>query len=232
MCRTRCKIVGLVSVVSLLASSAAAQSRRSPFEAVHDAPELPRVLLIGDSISIGYTLTVRDQLQGVANVHRPKGNCQGTMFGLKQLDTWLGNGKWDVIHFNWGLHDLKYVDSKNNLTDVAKGKQQSDLIQYKKNLGHLVDRLEKTGAKLIFATTTPIPEGSRGRVVGDEDQYNAIAVALMREHQIEVNDLCALVRTMPAADKRKADVHYTASGSRRLGQEVARVITRVLDVAD
>ena len=42
-----------------------------PFEPIQDNPALPRVLLIGDSISIGYTLPVRELLDGRANLHRP-----------------------------------------------------------------------------------------------------------------------------------------------------------------
>lgn len=79
---------------------------------VEEVAGLPRVLLIGDSISMGYTLEVRERLKGVANVHRPPQNCGDSATGLKQLDRWLGTGTWDVIHFNFGLHDLKYLDAQ------------------------------------------------------------------------------------------------------------------------
>lgn len=68
-----------------------------------------QVLLLGDSISIEYTLHVRGLLSRVADVHRPPANCESTLLGLKELDHWLGNGKWDIIHFNCGSHDLKLV---------------------------------------------------------------------------------------------------------------------------
>src|SRR5579862_6853691 len=77
---------------------------------IEETPGLPRVLLIGDSISIGYTLPVRALLKGRANVVRPPLNCGMTDRGLKHLDEWLGSNHWDVIHFNFGLHDLKYLD--------------------------------------------------------------------------------------------------------------------------
>src|SRR5262249_4795155 len=77
------------------------------FAPVKDDPALPRVLLIGDSISIGYTVPARKLLQGKANVHRIPENGGPTSNGSAKLDKWLGDGKWDVIHFNWGLHDLK-----------------------------------------------------------------------------------------------------------------------------
>ncbi|HEY8994916.1 MAG TPA: hypothetical protein VIM71_09660, partial [Lacunisphaera sp.] len=76
---------------------------------IQDVPGLPRVLIIGDSVSIGYTLPTRDNLKGKANVHRPHTNCGSTTEGEKSLDAWLEDGHWDVIHFNWGLHDLKFL---------------------------------------------------------------------------------------------------------------------------
>jgi len=85
---------------------------------IEDIPALPRVLLIGDSISIGYTVPVRELLKGAANVHRIPENGGPTTRGLERLDAWLGTNHWDVIHFNWGLHDLK-VES-NGLHQVDR----------------------------------------------------------------------------------------------------------------
>jgi len=74
---------------------------------VADDPKLPRALLIGDSVSIGYTLPTRALLKDKANVHRIPVNGGATEVGISHMAKWLGTGKWDVIHFNWGLHDLK-----------------------------------------------------------------------------------------------------------------------------
>src|SRR5438309_9398605 len=120
-----------------------AQKKPAPdpaFAEVKDDPGLPRVLLIGDSISIGYTVATRKQLQGKANVHRISENGGPTSTGLQKLDKWLGDGKWDVIHFNWGLHDIK-LDKD--------GKHQVPLDQYEKNLRELLKRLKATNARLI-----------------------------------------------------------------------------------
>src|SRR5262245_53545807 len=77
------------------------------FAPVKDDPALPRVLLIGDSISIGYTVPTQRLLKGQANVHRVPENGGPTINGLKKIDQWLGDKPWAVIHFNWGLHDLR-----------------------------------------------------------------------------------------------------------------------------
>ncbi len=156
---------------------------------VSDVPGLPRVLLIGDSISMGYTLDVRARLSGRANIHHPAENCGPTERGLARLDQWLGTNHWDVIHFNFGLHDLKYLDDKGKYVAPEKGKQVAPPEVYRKNLHDLALRLQKTGAKLIFATTTPVPPGTLGRIAGDERNYNKVAVAVMNELNIPVDDL-------------------------------------------
>src|SRR4051794_5451293 len=64
--------------------------RESPWDYVKDDPKLPRVLLIGDSVSGGYTLPTRRALAGKANVHRAPENCGPASNGVKKLDAWLG----------------------------------------------------------------------------------------------------------------------------------------------
>lgn len=197
---------------------------------VADEPGLPRVLLIGDSISIGYTLPVRAMLKGKANVHRPPTNCGPTTTGLKELDAWLGEGKWDVIHFNWGLHDLKYVDERGALVPVERGRQQVPLDQYEQNLDALAVRLKKTGAKLIWAATTPVPEGAQGRVPGDEVKYNAAARRVMEKHGVAINDLHAFASQFTGykAIQMERNVHFMKAGSVELARQVAAHILKAL----
>lgn len=195
---------------------------------IQDDPALPRVLLIGDSISVGYTLPTRELLRGKANVHRIPVNGGPTTNGLKNLDAWLGNGKWDVIHFNWGLHDLKYVDDKGEMVQVAKGHIQVPLDQYEKNLDTLVEQLKKTKAKLIWCTTTPVPEGAGTRVAGDEVKYNEVALRVMKKHGVPVDDLHAYALPKLDTIQLPKNVHYTAEGSKVLAKQVADSITAAL----
>lgn len=203
---------------------------------VQDDPKLPRVLLIGDSISMGYTSEVRTLLKGKANVHRPPTNCGPTTTGLAQLDQWLAVGsapgappkKWDVIHFNWGLHDLKYMDEKGTLVSPEKGKQQVPPEQYEKNLRALVAKLKPTGAKLIWCATTPVPEGSNGRIAGDEVKYNQIAEKVMKENGVQINDLASFAKPKTAEIQLPKNVHYSPAGSKVLAAEVAGVIEKAL----
>ena len=152
-------------------------------------PSLPNVLIIGDSISIGYTLQVRDLLKGTANVYRPMvlkngqtqpGNCMDSASGFKHLNNWLGTTSWKVIHFNFGLHDLKYVDKTGKYVKPDKGTQVALPDVYEKNLREIVARLKQTGAVLIWASTTPVPANTPGRVEGDERVYNQVAEKVMQ----------------------------------------------------
>lgn len=228
-------MVAALTASAILAAQGADQPQpagpRQPnpaYAKVVDDPKLPRVLLIGDSISIGYTVPVRELLSGQANVHRIPANGGPTTNGLKNLDAWLGDGKWDVIHFNWGLHDIKYVDDKSALTTPENGRQQVPAQQYEANLRELVKRLKKTGAKLIWCATTPVPEGANGRVAGDEVKYNAIAARVMAEEQVPINDLYAFAQPQLEKIQLRANVHFTPDGSRVLAAQVVQSIRAAL----
>ena len=131
--------------------------------------QLPKVLLIGDSIMGGYFKPTSARLKEEAVVTRIGGQGGHTGTGLEKLDSWLGDTKWDVIHFNWGLHDIAYhPPGMKRVEDKVKGKVTTSLEDYERNLDKLVIRLKKTGAKLIWASTTVVPEGDPGRFVGDD----------------------------------------------------------------
>ena len=195
---------------------------------VQETPGLPRVLLIGDSISMGYTIPVRELLKGKANVLRVMENCGESARGVKKLDAWLGNEKWDVIHFNFGLHDLKYLDEKGTYVAPDKGKQVALLPEYEANLRKLVTRLQQTGAKLIWASTTPVPDGSLGRVKADEIRYNEVALKVMKEMGVTIDDLHAVVTNGPSDMQLPRNVHYTPAGYAILARAVADQIESAL----
>jgi acyl-CoA thioesterase-1 len=222
-------LAGSLSLVVLGVKAAPATNAAAKAKA--EVPGLPRVLLIGDSISIGYTPFVRELFAGKANILHAPGNNASTVVGLANLDAWLGSSRWDAIHFNWGLHDMKYIDAQTKITDVAAGKQWVPVAVYEKNLAELVKRLKKTGAKLIWCSTTPVPEGAKGRVPGDEAAYNAAALRVMQAEGVPVDDLCAFVGTPQNRAKmggRPKDVHYSDAGSRALAGEVVKSIEKAL----
>lgn len=198
-------------------------------------PQLPDVLIIGDSISIGYTPFVRAKLAGVANVFRPMEpdgkkafNCGDTARGLDLLEDWLADRNWRVIHFNFGLHDLKWLDAKGAYVSPEMGKQVAPVAKYEKNLSDLVGRLKKTGAQLIFGATTPVPENSPGRVVGDDKKYNAIALKVMAENGVVYNDLVAALGPQISDYQLPANVHFNEAGSVFLADAVVQRVKEAL----
>lgn len=195
---------------------------------VGDVAGLPRVLLMGDSISMGYTLPVRARLQGRANIHHPPENCGDTGRGLRRLDAWLGEGRWDVIYFNFGLHDLKYLDAQGKYVPPEQGQQVTPLPQYEANLRELVTRLRRTGAKLIYATTTPVPGGTLGRMEHGERAYNEVARRVMAETGVPVDDLHALATDRQAEIQLPRNVHFTPAGYVQLAEVVAASISAAL----
>ena len=179
------------------------------------AADLPRILIIGDSISIGYTPTVKKLLDGKATIVHNQGNAADTKTGVAKIDAWLDDGKWDIIHFNFGLHDIKI--GKDN-------EHQVPIDQYEKNLRSLVARLKKTNAKLIWASTTPVPEGPLNppRKVEDVPAYNAVAKKIMDENAIPIDDLYALVLPQESQIQLPKNVHYNDYGP--LAKQVAQAL--------
>jgi lysophospholipase L1-like esterase len=194
--------------------------KNAAFSKPTDDPKLPRVLLIGDSISIGYTAATRTALAGKANVHRIPTNGGPTTRGVQSIDAWLGDSKWDVIHFNWGLHDLKYIGEK----------KQVSLADYDKNMRKLVARMKKTGATLVWCNTTPVPEGVKPpRKNAEVLEYNAVAAKIMTEEKIATDDLYTFANDRLEKIQRPKNVHFSGTGSKVLASQVGKSILQALE---
>lgn len=177
----------------------------------------PRVLLIGDSISIGYTEPTQEMLADRADVRRIPMNGGPTIRGLEHMEQWLGDEDWDIIHFNFGLHDLTFMED---------GNRQVPLDEYEGNLREIVQRLQETGACLIWASTTPVPEGDVQPPRTDEDvvAYNAAAREIMEERDIRINDLYSHALPILHEIQQPVNVHFTEEGSRVLAEWVVEAI--------
>ncbi len=200
--------------------------------AAKPSTESPRILIIGDSISIGYTPFVAEMFQGRAEVVHHEGNAQHTRTGLAKLDQWLGEEPWDLIHFNWGLWDLCYrhPDSENQgKRDKVRGTLTTSLEDYEANLEKLVRRLKKTGAKLVWGNTSYVPAGEAGRIQGDELNYNRVARTVMARHGVKVNDIHSLTAEFPGEWFRApGDVHYTPKGYQVIATQVVDTVETLM----
>ncbi len=161
------------------------------------AAALPRVLMITDSVHRSTAQAAAAELKGRATLVVPQIAPGATGTAIGRLDDLLGKGKWDIIHFNFGFADLRYVDpatkSLRVMSKHAGGVRVSTPGQYEKNLRAIVRRLKATGAKLIWASTTPLEPSKHDSLFdpGSELTYNAIAARIMTEHKVGINDMHA-----------------------------------------
>lgn len=192
---------------------AKAAGHETAWDFVKDDPKLPRALLIGDSISRGYTVPTRHALAGKVNLHRAPANCGPTLNGLRKLDIYLGIGRWDVIHFNFGIHDWK-----------------RDPADYENQLTIMVERLEQTGARLIWASSTPLPDRYNDETGGDTKivRLNEIAAGIMQKHGIPTDDLYGLIKPRQKELQNPNDCHFPEEKYAILGDQVAQSILTAL----
>lgn len=213
--------------------------KRAPesFRYVENNSNLPNVFIYGDSISIGYTPAVRKNMDGVANVYRLNRNgdwsqrvipfideLETAMRNLELSNPW--NFQWDVMVFNTGMHDLKYLNGRK--LDTANGKPQCSLDQYSANLKKNVEWLRQKypQTQLVFVTTTPVPNGAEGRVSGDAAKYNQAARNVLKAYpEVAVADLYSISKQNQADwCKKPGDVHYNLAGSAAQGEWLAQFI--------
>ena len=217
----------LIAVTVVLAFS-----QLLPFTFGADPVDLPKVVLIGDSIRLSYAPVVERELAGQAVVIQAQANGGDSSNVLKHLHEWAVEHQPDVVHFNCGIHDTK--------RDKATGRFQVPPDQYEANLRKIVATLRReTSAKLIFAATTPILDeraaSSRGEAAyelldASTVEYNRIAERVMRELEVPVNDLRAACGddTERGSLISKDGVHFTPEGRERLGRTVGGFIARKL----
>jgi lysophospholipase L1-like esterase len=189
-----------------------------------------KILIIGDSISIGYTPFVAEALQDEAIVIHNPGNAQHSGNGIEKLEEWLGDENWDIIQFNWGLWDLCYrhPDSKvQGNRDKTNGTITLSIEEYEKHLTEIVSRLKQTKAKLIFVTTSYIPENEAGRFAGDDIKYNTVAKNIMIKEGVLINDIYATSKQIHKKyGKGNDDVHYTEEGYKLLANPIVKFIQK------
>ena len=199
----------LVFFLGMMAWSAAAQEK-----------PLPRVVLVGDSIRMGYAPFVAKLLDGRAVVVSPKPNGEDSGNVLRNLDEWVIKESPDVVHLNAGLHDLKLKDKT----------YQVPLAEYEKNLRTILERIHKeTKATIIFATSTPILDTLHAqrkagfdRFEADVQKYNNAAVSIMKRAGVPINDLHKLVEDGGKGKLMLGDgTHYTEQGYEMLAAVVA-----------
>lgn len=194
-----------------------------------------KVILLGDSIKAWYAKQVKELLDGKCEVIYAEGdNGRFTYYSLHQLATLLNeHGRVDLVHFNNGYWDMTALPFLN--------KPIFSLEEYKHGLKRIIELSRAAGAKLIFATTTPLPskvqaEDNTGTGVSFEFEqqsvldYNNAALSLMKEENIPVNDLYAVCKQDKNYYKCEDNLHHTPEGNRILAEHVAAAILKELNL--
>jgi len=189
--------------------------------------DLPKVLLLGDSIRGSYQPLVAEALAGKAEVVGPNENCQHAQHTRANLDRWLEElGRVDVVHWNNGIHDVGHKDGRTP--------RQFPLETYVENLRAILARLRETPAKIIWATTTPVnaegPLEAKPWTWWNEqiDRYNAAALELMEGEGLPVNDLHAVVWADRERYMGEDKLHLSPQGQARCAEEVVKAVSACL----
>ncbi|MYK41711.1 MAG: SGNH/GDSL hydrolase family protein [Gemmatimonadetes bacterium] len=184
---------------------------------------LPLVVLIGDSIRMGYQDQVVNQLAGRAEVWVPKENGGDSRNVLAHLDQWVFSRQPDLVHVNCGLHDLKRAFGAASEVSLA---------EYEGNVRQILQRLQRElNGAVVWATTTPVDENwhhqNKGfdRLEADVEAYNVAARAVAEDIGVPIDDLFAVVEREGKARLLTQDgVHFTEEGSQLLGRVVAECV--------
>ena len=184
---------------------------------------LPLVVLLGDSIRMGYQAVVVRELAGVAEVWAPTENGAHTKHTRARLAEWFADKQPAVVHINVGLHDMWLNED---------GTHRHELPEYLAELKAILEWLrEHTKAQIVFGLTTPVDQdrqcaSSYARVVrrnADIPLYNAPTQALVESLGLGVNDLYAAVEAVGVDQLIAADgVHFQPEGYEVLGKAVAQ----------
>jgi lysophospholipase L1-like esterase len=212
-----------------MAAQAAHVLPQNPIREMRVMACVPNLVLIGDSIRMGYRDEVGRILDGVSRVQSPKQHGGNSRNLLAHLDEWTQPHAPAVVHINCGLHDLRR--ELNSPLHAVEPQEYGD------NVRTILTRLLDGGwMRVVWATTTPVNEGwhhaTKGfdRFEADVAQYNELATAVAADLGVAVNDLNAVV-TSAGRDALLLDdgVHFKPEGSALLGAAVARFVEPFLD---
>lgn len=178
---------------------------------------MKKVLLLGDSIRLNYQPVVFRTLSDVAEVYGPDDNCRFCRYTLWNLDEWLSNEKFDVIHINCGIWDITRKEQYSN--ECFTG-----IYEYTRDMTTVIRALKNTGAKVILATSTPVKEDSDFHKNSDIERYNEALCNIAQKEGILLNDLHKKVSENKNEYICEDNIHLSKQGIKVLGGLVSDVI--------
>lgn len=193
---------------------------------------MKNILLIGDSIRMGYDKSVQKTLSGIANVYFPEENCRFATYVLRYLHNYKGlldGKKPDVLHWNAGLWDCLRLFEEDPLTPIEV---------YRYYIDRICQRIKKLfpDTKVIFATSTAVLSEKMDinfkRYNEEIEAYNQVAVSVVEQYGFTVNDLYTLSASLPE-DAHSDPVHYyTPEGTEAFTNQVLRYLADAMELPD
>lgn len=202
--------------------------------AIEDAG-LPRVLIIGDSISGHYLERVELLMEGRANVvgeasMDPKKNSWAAVGGRfyrtdtatkgNDLKTFLAeSGPWDIVHFNIGIH-------------MFAGAKPGDEKAYAEKLRHVVHTIRESGAVCLFANSTgTVADDTMPRFpkyLTNCKAFNAAAEEVMREMGVPVTDIYGMIQPRIKELISGDLIHTNAEADQMMAELIAKRLTETI----
>ena len=201
-----------------------------------EKPRLPRILLLGDSISRGIRVATQQGNHWQANIQGAPGNCNAFERYQKDLKQWLGYCPWDVVQFNVGMHfHPEFPDNYTSWRD-----------EYRRGITNVVNEIRdhSTSAHIVFALTTPSPFDSDATTpdratcphydkfhkAGFVAAMNEVAISLSEELGIIINDRYSVILPVLDQYQKKCDVHYDYRGYQFIARHDWKVFSAALSL--
>ena len=211
---------------------------------------MKNLLLLGDSIRMGYDSFVQEKLQGRMNVYFPQENCRFAQYTLRALSNWKeeltlpeihvvhwNNGLWDVLHLNSGPAGADGEAEGETITPENVSQElrfDKDPLTPPEMYRYMIDRVLTRirqlfpEAEVVFATTTPVIEEQAAwayRSNAEIGEYNRIACEVLSPRGVRINELGEF-----AAEKcqefHRDWVHYNDEGSSLLADEIVQFLEK------
>lgn len=193
---------------------------------------MKKIVLIGDSIRMGYDKYVKEALDGVAEVYYPSENCRFAQYVLRFAHDWKEKGNWpddvDLVHWNAGLWDAIELFGDEPITTISYYSQV--ILRIYKRL-----RMLFPNAKIVFATSTAVDEDRCGphfkRHNNVIEEFNKAAIEALSGTDTIINDLYSVTANAPLSYHSDFVHYYTDEGTELIGGAVLSVICNELDIA-
>lgn len=170
----------------------------------------PAFLVIGDSVSLGYTPFLKEAYPDTQVIHNSC-NAMNTKNGVKKIKEWAGHApRWEVCTINHGLWDIN-------------PKYRVGLNSYLKNLELEIETLKESCNRVIFVTTSNVDKSKGGnRNPQNVLIYNEAAKELMSSLNVETCDVYP--RSVAEKSNLTDAVHYNRDGYQALAEEISLCI--------